>query len=551
MADKRICPYTSLEVAEKIITIAEMVMGMKYYPYQKEPALEIVISLVDSLAGDITITFSRQVGKTCMLSSLLAAEGLLLPELAKMFPDDIRFNRCDDHGVYRGFKDGVLLGVFAPIKDQADIAFGRMRAFLARDESEELLRQMKIGFTTANGNTVRLTNGSTIRAITASPNSHIEGHSFMQAFVDEAQEVEDSKINRSIVPMLAAYNGTLCRIGTPNTIKSHFYYGIQRNRRLYAQGARKQHFEYNYIECQKHNSMYAKFVAGEKDRIGETSDEFRMSFGVEWLLERGMFVLPEVMKQLEVSETNYKGFWSPGHSFVQPHHAFLHQAFNREGYSLVGGIDFGKMHDSTVVTIMEVDWKHPIIHHTAMTPEEYVEFLSFQKSIVGWLELYGDDYESQYHKIKEWLAGFPGLRRLTLDATGVGESLCDRFKAEYEDIEIIPFIFSNKTKSEGFKLLATDISAKRLTYPGSSSAQSSAEYKKFFVQMCDLVKDYQGEYMVCGHPDEKDAHDDFPCSVMLCNFGTQTPIDAGVEFSEENPFFRSSRNAQVRNRKRL
>jgi len=40
-----------------------------------------------------------------------------------------------------------------------------------------------------------------------------------------------------------------------------------------------------------------------------------------------------------------------------------------------------------------------------------------------------------------------------------------------------------------------------------------------------LEKDYKGGYMVCAHPDQPDAHDDFCDSAALAVWGAQHPAE--------------------------
>ena len=82
--------------------------------------------------------------------------------------------------------------------------------------------------------------------------------------------------------MGAAYNATICKIGTATTFKGDFYEAIQRNKKEYEQGKLRlrNHFEYNYKVVMKYNPKYAKYIEREKRSLGETSDAFRMSYCV-------------------------------------------------------------------------------------------------------------------------------------------------------------------------------------------------------------------------------------------------------------------------------
>ena len=95
--------------------------------------------------------------------------------------------------------------------------------------------------------------------------------------------------------MGAAYNATIVKIGTATTFKGDFYDAIQRNKAeaLTRKSHIRNHFEYDWTIAAKYNPKYAKYVEKEKKRLGEKSDEFRMSYCLEWIIERGMFVYIE------------------------------------------------------------------------------------------------------------------------------------------------------------------------------------------------------------------------------------------------------------------
>lgn len=87
---------------------------------------------------------------------------------------------------------------------------------------------------------------------------------------------------QSIHPMGAAYNATVVKIGTATTRKGNFYKVIERNKKEFEEGKLRirSHFEYDYKVVSKYNPMYAKYIIQERNRLGEKSDEFRMSYCV-------------------------------------------------------------------------------------------------------------------------------------------------------------------------------------------------------------------------------------------------------------------------------
>ena len=51
--------------------------------------------------------------------------------------------------------------------------------------------------------------------------------------------------------------------------------------------------------------------------------------------------------------------------------------------------------------------------------------------------------------------------------------------------------------------------------------------------MLDMRKSYKNGLMVCAHPDEKNAHDDYPDSAMMAVYGTLTQSqNVEIDFSD-------------------
>jgi hypothetical protein len=73
---------------------------------------------------------------------------------------------------------------------------------------------------------------------------------------------------------------------------------------------------------------------------------------------------------------------------------------------VVVGIDPARKIDSTVVTVVWVDWDRPD------------EFGYFDHRILNWLEIQGDDWEEQYFQIVNFLENYDVLA-VGVDANGV------------------------------------------------------------------------------------------------------------------------------------
>lgn len=501
---------STTELVNMIYNFCEIYSGKVMYAYQTQFSKRIIRSVLENDGAEITALFSRQSGKTETIAITVGGLMIILPQLANMpmFADDPRLSM---------FKDGFWVGIFAPSQRQAQITYNRMKNRLQCKESIAVLEDpdFRLDFTTSNGQTVALSNGSFCTAISASDGSNIEGESFKFIICEECQDISNYKIRKSIHPMGAAYNATICKIGTATTFKGDFYEAINRNKKEFEQGKLRvrNHFEYNYKVVMKYNPRYAKYIEREKKSLGETSDEFLMSYELKWIISRGMFIDIDKFEK------------TCGEKFlerVSTDHIATHVA----GIDVGGGSAKNKNEaDSTVITMTEVDWDNPVLMETS-TDEETGEdkvYLAYNTYIKDWCEIspeVAEDYEVQYQMIMEYLKNFK-VARVVIDATREA-SLGQRVRANLKcDVEL--FTFSTVSKSQLYKHLQTEINTGRAKVPMGEETVQTKEYNKFTQQMADLQKSYSGSNLVVSHPAERGAHDDYPDSWALSLWGTRDP----------------------------
>lgn len=521
---------STTDLVNRIYNFCEAYSGRVMYSYQTQFSKRIIRSVLENDGAEITALFSRQSGKTETIAITVGGLMIILPQLANMpmFLNDPRLQM---------FKDGFWVGIFAPSQRQSQITYRRMKSRLQCKESLAVLNDpdFRLEFSTSNGQTCALSNGSFVTAISASDGSQIEGESFKFIICEEAQDISNYKIRKSIHPMGAAYNATICKIGTATTFKGDFYEAIQRNKKDYEDGKLRirNHFEYNYKVVMKYNPRYAKYIAREKRSLGENSDEFRMSYNLEWIISRGMFVDIEKVEK-ECGEEYLER--------VSSDHIANHVA----GIDVGGGSSKNKTEaDSTVITITEVDWDNPVLMESSINEEtgEETIYLAYNTYIKDWLEIKPEiavDYEEQYQIIMEYLKRFR-ISRLVIDATREA-SLGQRIKANV-NYEVWLFTFNSKSKSDLYKHLQTEINTGRSHFPRGPETVETDEYKKFTQQLADLQKGYSGSYLVVAHPPERGAHDDYPDSWALSLWGCR---DAGQEDMTETQSRSNVMSPQIR-----
>ena len=261
------------KLIEKIMDFLKVLVGHDLHPYQKPLARRIIESVIINDGEEITALASRQSGKSETVADTVATLMILLPRLAKLYPD-----------LLGKFKDGIWVGLFAPTEAQAETLFGRTVTRLTSERALEILGDPEIDDSAARvGGVTRQIklkkSGSTITMMTANPRAKIESKSFHLIVIDECQEADDFVVSKSISPMLAYYAGTMVKTGTPTTSKNNFYRSIQLNkRRQTGRNSRQNHFQWDWKEVAKIQANYEKFIRKEMLRIGEDSDEFQMSY---------------------------------------------------------------------------------------------------------------------------------------------------------------------------------------------------------------------------------------------------------------------------------
>jgi Terminase RNaseH-like domain len=485
-------------LVDRCIQFMNALVGHDLRPYQLPLARRIIESVLINDGEELTALASRQSGKSETIANTVATLMVLLPRLAKMYPD-----------LLGNFKNGIMVGMFAPVEGQVETLFGRTLDRLTSERALEILGDPEIDDSIGKVSGVKRkiilkNSGSSLTMMTANPRAKIESESFQLIIIDECQEADDFVVAKSISPMLAAYNGTMVKTGTPTTHKNNFYRSIMFNKRREGGRQRQNHFEWDWKEVSKTNTNYGKFIKKEMLKIGEDSDEFQMSYCNKWLLERGMFVTSNTMDKL--GDTSME----------------LQRAWHRT--PVVVGIDPARKIDSTVVTVVWVNWD---------TPDE---FGYYDHRVLNWLELQGDDWEDQYFQIVKFLESYD-VMYVGVDANGVGDAVAQRLKLLLPKAEVISVGSSQPEQSKRWKHLKALIDRELIGWPAHAKTRRLRTWKRFYQQMTDLETKFTGPNFLAKAPDEAHAHDDFADSLAIACALTMEMTMPSVEVSS-SPFFR-------------
>ncbi len=483
------------KLIDKILQFQVYLVGHELHPYQLPFARRIIESAIIRDGEEITALASRQSGKTETVAAVTATMLILMPRLAKLYPKLL--------GVY---ERGMWVGFFAPTGGQVETIFGRTVTYLTSPRAIEIMNDSEIDDAPGKpGGEIRSIalkkSGSTLTMMTANPRAKIESKSFHLIVVDECQEVDDFMLAKSIAPMLAYYKGTMIKTGTPTTSKNNFYRSIQLNKRRQTEGGRRQkqcHFEWDWREVQKSNSDYGDYIRKEMLRIGEDSDEFQMSYCSRWLLDRGMFITQTTMDELgDLSMEVLK---------------------NYHNTPVIVGIDPARKMDSTVVTVVYVDWDRP---------DAYGYYVH---RVLNWLEIQGDDWEDQYFQIVQFLNNYNVLA-VGVDANGVGDAIASRLRRLLPRAEVVECSSSPSEQTARWTHLQALIQRKMVAWPAHAKTRRLRTWKRFYQQMLDAEKQYKGNSFSVAAPDEAHAHDDYVDSLSLACSLTQDMVMPQVEVS--------------------
>jgi phage terminase large subunit-like protein len=179
--------------------------------------------------------------------------------------------------------------------------------------------------------------------------------------------------------------------------------------------------------------------------------------------------------------------------------------------------------DSTVVTVVWVDWDRPD------------EFGYFDHRVLNWLELQGDDWEEQYFQIVNFLSNYDVLA-VGVDANGVGDAVAQRLKLLLGRAEVVPLTSSPTEQSKRFKHLQALIQRQALSFPAHAKTRRLRVYKRFYQQMTDAEVQYKGANFMVAAPNETYAHDDFVDSLAIACSLTQELVMPEIEVSNSSFF---------------
>lgn len=337
--------------------------------------------------------------------------------------------------------------------------------------------------TKQNGNSVHLGRARQL-FLSAESGSNVVGHTAdLLLEIDEAQDVDIEKFDKEFAPMAAAQAATTVFYGTAWDDAGLLERMKQTHLAQESRDGIRRHFENDWQAVAASNPAYARYVAGQRDALGEEHPLFQTQYCLRTLPGAGRLLGPSQLTLLRGA------------------HARLDAPVAGETY--VGGLDVAGEatqasaaagHDATVLTIARVVEGEgaPAIEVVAHYAWTGVSHAALQASLAG--------------LVREWR-----LHSLVVDATGIGEPVASMLSTTLGAARVQAMKLTADSKSSlGYGLLTAVNSGRLRVYAGANSEAVECWRQ---LERCRAV--YHASQRLNFFVDERDGHDDYVISLAL------------------------------------
>ena len=324
--------------------------------------------------------------------------------------------------------------------------------------------------------------------LSAAPGANIVGHTAdLLLEVDEAQDVEPEKFDRDFRPMAASTNAPVVYYGTPWGPRSLLEQAKAAHRADEQRDGVRRHFRSDWEQVARHVPAYARYARAERERLGERHPLFRTQYLLETVDDGDRLFDAATLAQLTGDHERLREPAS-GDRYVA-------------GLDVAGPAPAGASttdRDWTVLTIARVlvgDGDAPLI--------EVVEHQAWQ----------GEATERLLATLGDRLRRVWRVRRVSVDATGLGGPIADLLAARLPRGVVEPVVFSAERKSRlGFALLAAVLTGRLRLYGLDGSAEATQCLRQ--LELARVA--YRDARTMQFDVDPADGHDDYLISLALC-----------------------------------
>jgi hypothetical protein len=437
---------------------------MKLRPYQMEVARAAMDSIQEGKGLTFSVEIARQGGKNELSAHL---EVLLLT-------------------LYMA-RGGNIIKCSPTFKPQTIISLERLKQRLDDFGFDGIYRPQM-------GYIVQLGNAKAI-FLSAEGSSSVVGHTAdILLEIDESQDVSKEKYTKEFRPMGSATNVTTILYGTTWDDRTLLEEVKQANLELERKDGIKRHFRYDWQEVGQYNPDYVRFVHAERQRLGEEHPLFRTQYALLPITRSGGFLSRQQIALLlgehhRQSQPEGKRTYIAGVDLAGEHEQ---EMTGRD--TLVN--DNGRDHDSTVITIAEMDaanLSQPLL------------------KVVEQYQWAGTPHSQLYTQMVDILKNVWNCHRIVVDATGIGQPVASFLRKELGS-RVIPFVITSKSKSDmGFELLSFVNSGRLKLY----KQDGSREYEETLFELERARVQYRPNQTMSFYVDHQEGHDDFLVSLAL------------------------------------
>ncbi len=329
--------------------------------------------------------------------------------------------------------------------------------------------------------------------LSAEPESNVVGHTAQILLeADESQDVEPEKFDKEFRPMAATTGATTVLYGTAWDDRTLLERTKQSNLELERRDGVRRHFQYDWQVVARYNPAYALYVEGERQRLGENHPLFLTQYRLQTIGGGGRLFSRQQRAQLQGDHAR-QSQPRPGEIYVA--------GLDLAGETLELGAPPGPRRDASVLTIARA--LHPPRQDIVQEPRlEIVEHYV-------WVD---EPHDLLYQRLVDILGQVWRVRRVAVDATGLGETTARFLTSALGSQVVQPFRFTSESKSRlGYNLLAAVNGGRLKMYAGDDSD----EYRDFWRQMERARVAYRPNQTMNLFVDPQEGHDDYLMSLAL------------------------------------
>ena len=452
---------------------------LRLRPYQCLPGRAIVESALGRRGLSFTVVMARQAGKNELSAHV---ELFLLAKNARRSLDGVK---C------------------APTFDpQARISLRRLWRRIAEAGLEPLAAR-------EDGHAVRFGRARQL-FLSAEPAANVVGHTASLLLeVDEAQDVDREKFDREFRPMAAPANATTVYYGTPWDDTTLLEQAVQSNLELERRDGVRRHFQYDWTAVAELNPEYGRYVEAERARLGEGHPLFQTQYALKTVSggrlfragQRAQLQGTHARQSAAAQSESYVAGLDVGGQELDAVGPSTLRPGSRSGESPLATGRAAAGHDPTVLTVARV----VAPPSDALVPEPRLE-------VVEHLAVAGEKHDELLGRLVDLLGRVWRVRRVAVDATGLGETLARLLAKTLGPSVVRPLRFSAESKSRlGYNLLAAVNGGRLKMY----AADGSPEHAEFWRQMEMARAAYRSGRTMSFFVDPSAGHDDYLMSLAL------------------------------------